>query len=81
MERINQHRNPLIGRNIRRIRKERGMKSVYVIEKLRLQGIIVNTSIFSKVENGSNNPTVAMLIGLTQIFDCDFNEFFKQDSN
>ena len=31
----------------------------------------------SNVENGLNNPTVDMLIALTKIFGCDFNEFFK----
>ena len=30
-ERINQHRNPIVGTNIRRLRKERKMKAVDVI--------------------------------------------------
>ena len=77
-ERINQHTNPIIGTNIRRLRKERGLKAVDVIAKLQLQDINVNTGIFSKVEKGRNNPTVDMLIALTDIFQCDFNEFFKQ---
>ena len=77
-ERVNQHTNPIIGTNIRRLRKERGLKAVDVIAKLQLQGINVNTGIFSKVEKGRNNPTVDMLIALTDIFKCDFNEFFKR---
>lgn len=77
-ERVNQHTNPIIGTNIRRLRKERGLKAVDVIAKLQLQDINVNTGIFSKVEKGRNNPTVDMLIALTDIFQCDFNEFFKQ---
>lgn len=76
-ERVNQHTNPIIGTNIRRLRKERGLKAVDVIAKLQLQDINVNTGIFSKVEKGRNNPTVDMLIALTNIFQCDFNEFFK----
>jgi len=43
-----------------------------------LKDINVTTGIFSKVENGWNNPTVDMLIALTDIFHCDFNEFFKK---
>ena len=39
---------------------------------------LIGTNIFSKVENGYNNPTVDMLIALTKIFKCDYNEFFKQ---
>lgn len=76
-ERINQHLNPVVGNNIRRLRKEKGMKAVEVIAKLQLKNVNVTTGIFSKVENGRNNPTVDMLIALTEIFDCDFNEFFK----
>ena len=76
-ERINQHLNPVVGRNIKRLRKERGLKAVDVIAKLQIKGVNVTTGIFSKVENGRNNPTVDMLIALTEIFNCDFNEFFK----
>lgn len=78
-ERINQHLNPLVGTNIRRLRKERRLKAIDVIAKLQLMGVPVTTGIFSKVENGYNNPTVDMLIALTEIFNCDFNEFFKQN--
>ena len=77
-ERINQHLNPLIGSNIRRLRKERGMKATEVIAKLQCENVNVTTGIFSKVGNGYNNPTVDMLIALTKIFKCDYNEFFKQ---
>ena len=68
-ERINQHLNPLVGNNIRRLRKERGLKATEVIAKLQLENVNVTTGIFSKVENGYNNPTV----------ECDFNEFFKTE--
>ena len=73
-ERINQHLNPLVGKNIRRLRMEQSMKATEVIAKLQTKGINVTTGIFSKVENGWNNPTV----DLTEIFKCDFNEFFRQ---
>ena len=76
-ERINQRNNPIVGSNIRRLRKERNLKAVDVITQLQLRNVYVTTGIFSKVENGYNNPTVSMLIELTHIFDCDFNEFFK----
>ena len=77
-ERINQHKNPIVGINIRRLRKERNMKATEVVAKLQLKDVYVTTGIFSKVENGYNNPSVDMLIALTEIFSCDFNEFFKQ---
>lgn len=76
-ERINQHKNPLVGYNIRRLRKEKHFKAIDIIAKLQLQGLEINTGTFSKVENGYNNPSVDLLILLTEILDCDFNEFFK----
>lgn len=77
-ERINQRLNPIVGSNIKRLRTERNMKATEVIAKLHLKDIKVTTGIFSKVEHGLNNPTVDMLIALTDIFKCDYNEFFKQ---
>ncbi|MDE6220844.1 MAG: helix-turn-helix domain-containing protein [Lachnospiraceae bacterium] len=77
-ERINQSRNPLVGSNIRKLRKERNLKAVDVIAKLQLQGVPITTGTFSKVENGYNNPSVDLLIALTQIFKCDFNAFFER---
>lgn len=77
-ERLTQTSHPIIGTNIIRLRKERHMRAVDVIAQLQLRGIKVNTGIFSKVEHGLNNPTVEMLIALTEIFQCDFNEFFRE---
>lgn len=78
-ERINQHLNPIVGSNIKRLRKERGMKAIQVVAQLQLRDVNVTAGILSKVENGRNNPSVNMLIALTEIFSCDFNEFFKTD--
>lgn len=77
-ERVNQHKNPIVGKNIKRLRKEQKMKSIDVIAKLQLKGLNINIGTFSKVENGYNNPSVDLLIALTDIFNCDFNAFFKQ---
>ncbi|RKI42439.1 XRE family transcriptional regulator [bacterium D16-51] len=80
-ERVNQHKNPIIGKNIRRLRKEHGMKSIDVITKLQLKGMNINIGTFSKIENGYNNPSVDLLIALTDILDCDFNAFFDTEKN
>lgn len=77
-ERVNQHLNPIIGSNIKRLRLERGMKATEVIAKLQLKNVNVTTSIFSKVENGRNNPSVDMLIALKEIFNVSYDEFFKK---
>lgn len=77
MERINQRTNNLVGYNIKRIRTEHKLRSIDVVAKLQLYGVEITTSTFSKVENGSNNPSVDLLIALTKIFRCDFNAFFE----
>ena len=77
-ERVNQHLNPNIGSNIRRLQEERGLKSTEVIAKLQLMDINVTSGIYSKVLNGRNNPTVNMLIALKEIFNVNYDEFFKK---
>ena len=77
-ERVNQHLNPIIGSNIKRLRLERGMKANEVIAKLQLKNVNVTTGIFSKVENGRNNPSVSMIIALAEIFNVNYDEFFKR---
>ena len=76
VEKINQKQQPLIGKNIERLRKECNLRNVDVVTRLQLKGIEVSTSTLSKVERGYSNPTVKMLIALTDIFQCDFNAFF-----
>ena len=79
-ERVNQHLNPIIGSNIRRLQEERGMKSTEVIAKLQLMDINVTSGIYSKVLNGRNNPTVDMLIALKEIGVADKNIYLDKQS-
>lgn len=76
--RINQRTNNLVGNNIKKLRKKRNLRNVDVVAKLQLHGIDITTSTYCKVENGANNPSVDMLIVLTDILHCDFNAFFKK---
>ena len=79
-ERLNQHTNPIIGRNLVRLRNNRNLRPTEVIQALAKRGIKVSSGAFSKIENGSNNPMVAMLKVLTEILDCDYNDFFDAAS-
>ena len=78
-ERINQRTNPLIGKNIIRLRSREHLKQAEVIARLGQQGINIKSGAFSKIENGGNNPSVAMLTALTGILNCDFNDFFQTE--
>ena len=48
-----------------------------IVAQLQLRGIDITTGTYSKVELGLNNPSVDLLIALTDIFKCDYNSFFE----
>ena len=78
MDRVNQRTNHLLGQNIKRLRIENDLRNKDVVTQLQLRGIKISTGTYSKVELGLNNPSVDMLIALTEIFECDFNDFFQK---
>ena len=78
MERVNQRTNHLLGTNIRKLRMERNLRNKDVVAQLQLRNVEISTGTYSKVELGFNNPSVDMLIALTDIFHCDYNAFFQQ---
>jgi len=77
MDRVNQRTNSLLGENIKKIRIEKGLRNKDIVAQLGIKGVEVSTGTYSKVELGLNNPSVDMLIALTDIFKCDFNALFK----
>lgn len=78
MERINQRTNHLVGTNIKKLRMKKGLRNKEIVTQLQLRGIDISTGTYSKIEIGSNNPSVDLLIALTDIFSCDYNAFFKR---
>lgn len=75
---IQQSEMPIVGTNIKRLRMERNLKNVEVVTALQIKGCTISPPILTKIEQGINNPTVEILIGLAELFDCSFDEFFKQ---
>lgn len=78
MERVNQRENHLLGKNIKRLRLDKKIRNKDIVAQLQIRGVEISTGTYSKVEMGLNNPSVNLLIALTDIFHCDFNEFFKE---
>lgn len=70
----------LIGQNIKRLRKEHELRQVDFVAKLQLMDINISTFALSKIENGVQNPTVSLLVAITQILGCEFNDFFVSDA-
>lgn len=79
MERINQRTNRLLGRNIKKLRIQKSLRNKDIVAQLQLRGVEISTGTYSKVELGLNNPSVDLLIALTEILECDFNAFFEND--
>ena len=54
------------------------VKIILLLDVALILNVYVTTGIFSKVEHCLNNPSVDMLVALTGVFQCDFNEFFQK---
>lgn len=65
-----------IGDNLKSLRMSKKLRQTDVLAKLQLLGVEISVYSYSKIENGSQNPTVSLLFALTKVFDCDFNAFF-----
>ena len=79
MERVNQRTNHLLGTNIKKLRIQKGLRNRDIVAQLQLRGVGISTGTYSKVEMGLNNPSVDLLIALTDILGCDFNAFFERE--
>ena len=66
-----------IGNNIRKMRKQFHLTQEQVVTRLQLQGIEISRSSYSQIECGTYNIRVSELIALAELFQVDFNAFFK----
>lgn len=80
MERVNQRTNHLLGTNIKKLRIQKDLRNRDIVAQLQLRGVEISTGTYSKVEIGLNNPSVDLLIALTDILGCDFNAFFERNN-
>jgi len=77
INRIIQIDNINIGINIARIRKSLKIKQKDMVARLQLMNIEVSTYSYNRIEKGTQNPTVALLIACCQILECDMNDIFS----
>lgn len=66
-----------IGSTIRSLRKQAGLTQEQVITHLQLQGIEISRSSYSQIECGTYNIRISELVALADLFNVDFNAFFK----
>lgn len=76
--RVNQCHNPIIGKNIKRLREKKHLRNIDVVTQVQLAGYDITASTLSKIERGASNPTADQLRILTKVLDCDYNAFFEE---
>ena len=68
--------NSFLGENIKKLRIKAGLTQEQTVAKLQLMGSPISRSTYSLIEMGRGNVFVSDLVGLQQIFDVSFDEFF-----
>ena len=68
--------NKRFSENLIRIRKKKGLTQEQTVAKLQLLGSPISRSTYSLIELGRGNIFISDLVGLKQIFEVDFEEFF-----
>ncbi len=68
--------NKRFSENLVRIRKQKGLTQEQTVAKLQLLGSPISRSTYSLIEMGRGNIFISDLVGLQQIFEVDFKEFF-----
>lgn len=66
-----------IGKNIRSLRKKSKLTQEILVTKLQLQGSNTTRSIYSRYETGELNIKISDLVYMKDIFNCSFDDFFK----
>ena len=70
----------IFGNNLQRIRTSYGLTQEQTVAKLQVLGSPLSRSTYSLIELGRGNIYVSDLVGLQQIFQVDYSEFFKDIS-
>lgn len=63
--------------NLKKIRKAKGYTQEQTVAKLQLLGSPISRSTYSLIEMGRGNIFISDLVGLQQIFNVDYSEFFE----
>ena len=75
-DRVIQVANICIGDKIRKLRIQAGYKQSDFVAKLQASGLDISIYSYNRIENGTQNPTVQLLLLLCDIFNCSMDEIF-----
>ena len=66
-----------IGKNLCSLRKSKQLKQTELVKQLQLTGIDISVFSYNRIEKGTQNPTVSLLLTCCKLLDCDMNDIFK----
>lgn len=69
-----------LGQNIRNIRKSKGLTQEQTIAQLQVLGSPLSRSTYSLIEIGRGNIFVNDLVGLKEVFNVNYDQFFEDIS-
>lgn len=69
--------NEILGENIKQLRLACGLTQEQTVAKLQVLGSPISRSTYSLIKMGRGNIFVNDLVGLRQIFNVSYDEFFK----
>ena len=78
-DRVIQVRDISIGANIKNFRVKIGYKQTELVTKLQISGIDISVFSYNRIEKGTQNPTVSLLLALCALLNCDMNDLFGMD--
>lgn len=71
----------LVGKNIERLRKGKGIKQKDFIAKIQIMGCDMNPTSYSKLEGQVRNVTDKELFVISKILEVSMEELFEENSN
>jgi len=66
-----------LGRNIQRLRQERGLTQSETVAQMQVLGSPLSRSTFSLIEMGRGNIFASDLVALKMVLQVEFEEFFR----
>lgn len=75
IQKIRQDR--IIGDNLRDLRNKNGLSQEKLCVELQRKGCDIARSAYAKYEAGELNVKVSVILALKEIYNCQFDDFFK----
>jgi len=69
--------NNTFGQNLQKIRYSKDLTQEQTAAKLQLLGSPMSRDVYAQIETGKGNIYISDLVGLQQVFNVDFAEFFE----